>query len=158
MYMPWGEEGTKHRFQRGSRKGRDHVYSRGFTLRRTVQRWHIHSPGGSISSLSGGLLQEKHKATLYCYFWNASAHTRAAQGRAALRVLLPEVPPLLYSDAPRFQSPIHPLSKTSLNRFSSTTPIPFPPCSALQCEKTVSELNSKEKWRIHLRATHRPPS
>lgn len=31
------------------------------TFFRTLQRWHIHSPGGSISSLRGGLLLFKHR-------------------------------------------------------------------------------------------------
>lgn len=36
-----------------------------FTFRRTVQRWHIHSPGGSISSLKGGLLWRRQEAGSY---------------------------------------------------------------------------------------------
>lgn len=108
---------------------------RGFTLRRTVQRWHIHSPGGSISSLSGGLLQEKHKAMLYCYFWRPLLmDTSPSQGSSAGSA--PYICSLVLSP------PISTSEDTS--KQPSTTPISSP-----QVQKTALELNSKGK-KIHL--------
>lgn len=133
--------------------------TRGFTLRRTVQRWHIHSPGGSISSLSGGLLQEKYKATLYCYFWNASSHIHAALVRVAVQVPLPGTSsfslwwcsPVLLPHTSTWQDTSKMLVFHDTHLISTMQHAPW-------FQRTVLELNSKDKWKIHLCATHIPPS
>lgn len=125
---------------------------RGFTLRRTVQRWHIHSPGGSISSLSGGLLQEKHKAKLNYYllsFLELFSRTQPESGQLCSST--PRHFLLFMVTLPGFALPyIH------LARHLQEASLPWHP-SQLHGFRALSDLHNKDKCKIHWCATHIPP-
>lgn len=67
LFFPEKEKEEK-RLHPNAQKVRSFMGGGVFTFRRTVQRWHIHSPGGNISSLSGGLLggeREEKEAVIF---------------------------------------------------------------------------------------------